>query len=127
MIEYSRKYLTLKFSIANCLISKTTIVISTLEMGTVNINEKTIMFGFNIGGKHEFLLYTLIFISKWSIWKARNNVKYNKIHINQTLHYNIWKRAQDKFKSTYGHLSAGIFSLPVFSITHFSNALPVER
>jgi hypothetical protein len=64
-------------------------------MGTVNINEKTIMFGFNIGGKHEFLLYTLIFISKWSIWKAGNNVKYNKIHINQTLHYNIWKRAQD--------------------------------
>ena len=53
------------------------------------------MFGFNIGGKHGFLLYTLIFISKWSIWKAGNNVKYNKIRINQTLLYNIWKRAQD--------------------------------
>ena len=59
-----------KCSIANCFISKITILISTLEMGTVNINEKNIMFGFNIGGKHEFLLYTLIFISKWSIWKA---------------------------------------------------------
>ena len=33
-------------------------------MGTVNINEKNMMFGFNMGGKHEFLLNTLIFISK---------------------------------------------------------------
>ena len=33
-------------------------------MGTVNINEKNMMFGFNIGGKHEFLLNTLLFISK---------------------------------------------------------------
>jgi hypothetical protein len=29
-------------------------------MGTVNINEKNMMFGFNIGGKHELLLDTLI-------------------------------------------------------------------
>jgi hypothetical protein len=50
------------------------------------------MFGFNMGGKHEFLLNTLIFISKWFIWKARNKVKYDKIHINQTLLYNIWKQ-----------------------------------
>ena len=32
-------------------------------MGTVNINEKNMMFGFNMGGKHEVLLNTLIFIS----------------------------------------------------------------
>jgi hypothetical protein len=37
-------------------------------MGTVNLNEKNMMFGFNIGGKHEILFNTLIFISKWSIW-----------------------------------------------------------
>jgi hypothetical protein len=61
-------------------------------MGTVNIHEKNMMFGFNMGGKHEFLLNTLIFISKWFIWKARNKVKYDKIHINQTLLYNIWKQ-----------------------------------
>ena len=61
-------------------------------MGTVNINEKNMMFGFNMGGKHEFILNTLIFISKWSIWKARNKIKYDKIHINQTLLYNIWKQ-----------------------------------
>ena len=61
-------------------------------MGTVNIHEKNMMFGFNMGGKHEFLLNTLIFISKWFIWKARNKVKYDKIHISQTLLYNIWKQ-----------------------------------
>ena len=30
-------------------------------MGTVNINEKNMMFGFNMGGKREFLLNTLLF------------------------------------------------------------------
>jgi hypothetical protein len=49
------------------------------------------MFGFDIENKHEFLLNTLNFISKWSIWKARNKVKYDKIHINQTVLCNIWK------------------------------------
>ena len=49
-------------------------------MGTVNINEKSMMFEFDIENKHEFLLNTLNFISKWSIWKARNKVKYDKIH-----------------------------------------------
>jgi hypothetical protein len=29
-------------------------------VGTVNLNEKNMMFGFNMGGKHELLLYTLI-------------------------------------------------------------------
>jgi hypothetical protein len=32
-------------------------------MGIVNINEKNMMFGFNVGGKHELLIDTLIFIS----------------------------------------------------------------
>jgi hypothetical protein len=41
------------------------------------------MFGFNMGSKHEFLL--IIFISKWSIWKARYKVKFDKIHINQNV------------------------------------------
>ena len=66
-------------------------------MGTVNINEKNMMFGFNMKGKHEFILNTLIFISKWSIWKARNKVKYDKIPINQTLLYNIYMETDFKF------------------------------
>ena len=73
-------------------VSNITILINTLNVGTVNTNEKNMMFGFNMGGKYELLLNTLICISKWSIWKARNNVKYDKIHINQTLFYNIWKQ-----------------------------------
>ena len=51
---------------------------------------KLMMFGFNMGGKHEFLLNTLIFISKWSIWKARNKVKYDTIHINQTVYFVVY-------------------------------------
>jgi hypothetical protein len=50
------------------------------------------MFGFNMGVKHELLLDTLMFISKWSIWKARNKVKYDKIHIIQNVLCNIWKQ-----------------------------------
>ena len=61
-------------------------------MGTVSLNEKNMMFGFNMGGKHELLLNMLIFISKWSIWKARNKVKYDNIHINQNVLCNIWKQ-----------------------------------
>ena len=60
-------------------------------MGTVNLNENNMMFGFNKGTKHELLLNTFIFISKWSIWKARNKDKYDKIHINQNVLCNIWK------------------------------------
>ena len=36
------------------------------------------MCGFNMGGKHGSLLNTLICISKWYIWKARNKVRYDK-------------------------------------------------
>ena len=45
-----------------------------------------------MGGKHELLLNTLISISKWTIWKARSKVKYDKIHINQNVRCNIWKQ-----------------------------------
>jgi hypothetical protein len=49
---------------------------NTLNVGTVNLNEKNMMFGFNMGCKHD----TLICISKWSIWKARNNLYNIYIH-----------------------------------------------
>jgi hypothetical protein len=58
----------------------------------LTLNGKNMMFGFNMGGKHELLLNTLIVISKWSIWKARNKGKYDKIHINQNVLCNIWKQ-----------------------------------
>jgi hypothetical protein len=87
-IQEDLQHLFFKCSITNCFISNITILIN---MGTVNINEKSMMFEFDIENKHEFLLNTLNFISKWSIWKARNKVKYDKIHIDQTVLCNIWK------------------------------------
>jgi hypothetical protein len=48
-------------------------------MGTVNINEKNMMFGFNMGGKHEVLLNTLIFISSVRM-KYLSIYKQNKFH-----------------------------------------------
>ena len=84
-------------------------------MGTVNLNEKNMMFGFNMGGKHEFLLNTLISISKWSIWKARNKVKYDKIHINQNVLCNIWKQTL-KFELQI-LLTANLVGCPVLKKT----------
>ena len=91
-IQEDLQHLFFKCIISNRFISNITILINTLNVGTVNLNEKNMMFGFNMGGKHELLLNTLIFISKWSIWKARNKVKYDKIHINQNVLCNIWKQ-----------------------------------
>ena len=73
------------------------------------------MFGFNMGGKHELLLNTLIFISKWSIWKARNKVKYDKIHINQNVLCNIWKQTL-KFELKI-LLTANLVGCPVLKKT----------
>ena len=91
-IQEDLQHLFLKCIISNRFISNITILINTLNVGTVNFNEKNMMFGFNMGDKYELLLNTLIFISKWSIWKARNKVKYDKIHINQNVLCNIWKQ-----------------------------------
>ena len=91
-IQEDLQHLFFKCIISNRFISNITILINTLNVGTVNLNEKNMMFGFNMGGNHELLLNTLIFISKWSIWKARNKVKYDKIHINQNVLCNIWKQ-----------------------------------
>ena len=66
-IQENLQHLFFKCSITNYFISNITILINTLKMGTVNINEKNMMFGFNMKGKHEFILNTLIFISKGSI------------------------------------------------------------
>ena len=92
VLEEDLQHLFFKCIISNRFISNITILIKTLNVGTVNLDEKNMMFGFNMGGKHELLLNTLIFISKWSIWKARNKVKYDKIHINQNVLCNIWKQ-----------------------------------
>ena len=50
-----------KCIISNRFISNITILINILNVGTANLNEKNMMSGFNMGGKHELLLNTLIF------------------------------------------------------------------
>jgi hypothetical protein len=42
-----------KCIISNRFISNITILINTLNVGTVNLNETNMMFGFNMGGKHD--------------------------------------------------------------------------
>ena len=85
-IQEDLQHLFFKCIISNRFISNITILINTLNVhvGTVNLNEKNMMFGFNMGGKHELILNTLIFISKWSIWKARNKVK-SQVLVDRTL------------------------------------------
>jgi hypothetical protein len=63
-IQEDLQHLFFKCIISNRFISNITILINTLNVGTVNLNEKNMMFGFNMGGKHELLLNTFIFISK---------------------------------------------------------------
>ena len=59
-IQKNLQHLFFKCIITNRFISNITILINTLNVGTVNLNENNMMFGFNMGGKHELLLNKLI-------------------------------------------------------------------
>ena len=50
------------------------------------------MFGYNNGEESDFVKNILIFCSKWSIWKIRNKVKYDKTKVSNYEIKNIWKR-----------------------------------
>ena len=56
------QHLFFKCIITNRFISNIIILINTLNVGNVNLNENNMMFGFNMGGKHELLLNTLFFL-----------------------------------------------------------------
>jgi hypothetical protein len=58
-VIFNFEHLFFKFIIINRCISNIIILINTLNVGTVNLSEKNMMFGFNMGGKHELLLNTL--------------------------------------------------------------------
>ena len=55
-IQEDLQHLFFKCIISNRCISNITILINTLNVGTINLNEKNMMFGFNMGDKHELLL-----------------------------------------------------------------------
>jgi hypothetical protein len=42
-------------------------------------------------------LITVIFISKWEIWKIRNKVKYNQSRIGDQTIFNTWKSNFKKY------------------------------
>ena len=55
-IQENLQHLFFKCIISSWFISNITILINTLNVGTINLNEKNMMFGFNMGDKHELLL-----------------------------------------------------------------------
>jgi hypothetical protein len=57
-IQEDLQHLFFKCIISNRFISNITILINTLNVGTVNLHEKNMMIGFNMGDKHELLLNT---------------------------------------------------------------------
>ena len=45
-----------------------------------------------MGGEDlDVIFNTVIFISKWEIWKIRNKVKYNQSRIGDQTIFNTWK------------------------------------
>jgi hypothetical protein len=55
-IQEDLQYLFIKCIISNRFISNITILINTSNVGTVNLNEKNMMFGFNMGLYRHFMI-----------------------------------------------------------------------
>jgi hypothetical protein len=57
----------------------------------IEIKELNIMLGLYGGEDLDVIFNTVIFISKWEIWKIRNKVKYNQFRIGDQTIFNTWK------------------------------------
>ena len=57
----------------------------------IEIKELNIMLGLYGGEDLDVIFNTVIFISKWEIWKIRNKVKYNQSRIGDHTIFNTWK------------------------------------
>ena len=57
----------------------------------IEIKESNIMLGLYGGEDLDVIFNTVIFISKWEIWKICNKVKYNKSRIGSQTIFNTWK------------------------------------
>jgi hypothetical protein len=53
--------------------------------------ESNIMLGLYGGEDLDVIFNTVIFISKWEIWKICNKVKYNQSRIGDQTIFNTWK------------------------------------
>jgi hypothetical protein len=63
----------------------------------MEIKELNIMLGLYGGEDLDVIFNTVIFISKWEIWKIRNKVKYNQSRIGDQTMFNLW----EIFKKTF--------------------------
>jgi hypothetical protein len=62
------------------------------------------MLGLYGGEDLDVIFNTVIFISKWEIWKIRNKVKYNQSRIGDQTIFNTWKNNLKKiYNAHYGH------------------------
>jgi hypothetical protein len=57
----------------------------------IEIKESNSMLGLYGGEDLDVIFNTIIFISKWEIWKIRNKVKYNQSRIGDQTIVNTWK------------------------------------
>jgi hypothetical protein len=57
----------------------------------IEIKELNTMLGLYGGEDLDVIFNTVIFISKWEIWKIRNKVKYNQSRIGDQTIFNTWK------------------------------------
>ena len=57
----------------------------------IEIKESNIMLGLYGGEDLDIIFNTVIFISKWEIWKIRNKEKYNQSRIGDQTIFNTWK------------------------------------
>ena len=58
----------------------------------IEIKELNIMLGLHGGGDLDVIFNTVIFISKWEIWKIRIKVKYNQSGIGDQTIFNTFKK-----------------------------------
>ena len=57
----------------------------------MEIKVSNIMLGLYGGEDLDVIFNTVIFISKWEIWKIRKEVKYNQSRIGDQTMFNLWK------------------------------------
>ena len=79
-------------TIANAIVAEIKSLGQRSNIEIVDLDEKRMMFGYNEGEESDFVKNVIIFFSKWTIWKIRNKVKFNKTHFSLPEVKNIWKR-----------------------------------
>jgi hypothetical protein len=84
----------------------------------IEIKELNIMLGLYGGEDLDVIFNTAIFISKWEIWKIRNNVKYNQSRIGDQTIFNTGKIIlKNIYNAHYIHHNIVFFQNLLFTIT----------